>query len=292
VLASRGHQVLLYDARRSAPSTGGGIMIRPNGSRLFTAWGLGSFFAPICDESPSTAFYNLETGAGGERRQAVDVSQWPDWGLNRRQAWNVLHEAATRVGVQVKWGTAIDGFMARGDRVRVRLHGARMEDVDLVLDATGAHSKLRPAVLGIPRDQATTTCNPRIVQGTAYSVSVKASQIASHPDARDLLSETTLKVWMGGKDRYVVQRYHEKNGEVSLLCFVSDDETQDMKGFWDEDGDIEHLRSIVKGRMAPALWACLETADHCARWKFCEMPNLDHWVGKNGRIALLGDSAQ
>ena len=281
-------------------------MLRPNASRILSSWGLAPDFDAICDTSSTTAFYNLVSGEAGERRQAVDVSRWPDWGLSRGQAWSVLYRAVQRVGGSVRWGARIEelsvvsGGRGVGEGVRIKLKGGETRVFDLVFDASGAHSSLREGILNgtamkatqrtASSSAATTQYSPHIEQGTAYSLSVPANLVAANAEARTLLESTALKVWMGGRDRYVVQRYHEKSQEIYILCFVTVDETPDMRGFWDEDGDIAHLRTLFAD-CAPSLVACMHMTDSCSRWKFNEMPDLDSWVGESGRIALLGDSA-
>lgn len=289
-LKRRGHQITIYDARREPPTTGAGLMLRPNASRVLSSWGLGPRFSVGADVSRTTSFLNLATGDEGERREAIDVSDWPDWGLGRSDAWKILHSELEKTGVVVQWGRPVEGVMARGEGVRVRLGGGRMQDCDLVLDATGAHSRLRRSVLGIAKNDTTSPCDPRILEGTSYNFAIPEDQVAADPDARMLLEDTRLRVWIGSKGRYVVQRYHEVSGEVTLMAYVTDDEQQDMKGYWDENGDMAHLRAKYQGDVCAPLAACMRMATACSRWKWNEMPDLPHWVHKSGRIGCLGDA--
>lgn len=293
LLATRGHAVTLLESRATLPAQGSGIMLRPNATRLLQAWGLAPQLAPVVDTAASTAMYALGDGQLVTGRRAEDISTWPDWGLGRDEAQRVLFDAAANAGARVLMGRPVEGVQEKSNgTVRVRVKGGKLMDADLVLDASGAHSKLRRHVL---RDLAASgsETDASVVDGTAYAFKLPAEQLRADPHAKSLLTDTNLNVWMGGRERYVVGRYHETPQEYHFLFFVSDESNTEtgMKRLWDDSGDISHVRDAYRGKCCASLGASLNLASRCDRWRLSEMPDLARWSSPGGRVALLGDSA-
>jgi len=289
ILESRPDHASLY--------RGTGIMLRPNATRILSspAFNLSNALAPVVDTSASTAIYRLDTGQLVTGRTAINVSTFPDWGVGRDEALRVLYSAAVEVGAHLQFGAVVESIneveRTGESAVKVRLQDGKVLEADLVLDASGAHSKLRRGIL---RDIGRPDVDATVVDGTAYAFKVPVARLRESTITRELLDSTDLNVWMGGSERYVVGRYQTTANEYHFLFFVSDEsaaETGMDRRLWDGAGDVAHVREAYRGKCCAALWECLGMVEKCERWRLSEMPDLERWASRSGRVLLCGDSA-
>src|SRR5690242_17491658 len=108
------HQVTVLEQYPYLSPRGGGMMVRPNASRFALFWGLGPDFETVSDKSPTTLLRDLETGQIAVRKIAVQVAEFPDWGVERKVMLRFLHRRAVEAGAKVEFGTKVIDFVEDG----------------------------------------------------------------------------------------------------------------------------------------------------------------------------------
>ena len=281
--ARLGHHVTVFEQREALSPAGGGISIRPGATRCLRSWGLGATFDAVADVSPATVLRDLKTGKIATRNVAVDTSDYPDWGTTREETIRILHDKATAAGAEMRFGVDVQDVQETAADVTIALKGGETVVADLLLAADGIRSRLRPKILS----GVGTPFEPHVSKITLYTIKVDGDSLKQDPVTNTMCSTLDLTVWMGA-GKFVVGRWNHKLDAYGCLFGIQEDTNQ--KGLWDEDGDIEHVRNAFSAS-CPALRTALSLALKCDRWKLAEMPDLERWTSKNGRMILLGDSA-
>ena len=281
--ARLGHQVTVFEQRETLNPAGGGISIRPSAARCLLSWGLGPNFDAKADVSPATVLRDLKTGKIATRNVAIDTSDYPDWGTTREETLRILYDKAVAAGANMRFGVDVQDVREDAERVTLVLRTGETVATDLLLAADGIRSRLRPKILSGIR----TTFEPCVSSITLYSTRVDGDSLKQDPVTKSMCETSDLTVWMGA-GKFVVGRWNHKLDAYGYLFGIQ--EATDQKGLWDEDGDIEHVRKAFSAS-CPALRTALTLSSKCDRWKLAEMPDLERWTSKGGRMLLLGDSA-
>ncbi|KAK4505093.1 hypothetical protein PRZ48_003056 [Zasmidium cellare] len=281
--ARRKHQVIVLEQRPTLSPQGGGINVRPGASRVMKTWGLKPDLEKIGDPTGTFLLRNMKTGDIAMTNVAVDASDEIDYGTNRELLMKVLYQRALEAGAEVLFDCTVTETVEGPSDVRIVLKDGRRFETDLVLAADGVRSRIRSQILAdvkVPID-------PIVSDTTFYGVRMEADKIKARPDAKRLMDDDNVSVWQG-KNAFVVSRYSSKLNSFGGLFAIKSE--NDMKGLWDEKGDIQFVRDFYAGSCED-LRAALEVAESCDRWRLVELPDLPRWTSKGGRIALLGDSA-
>ena len=137
-----GHEVCLWERFQQPRPVGSGLVIQPVGLTVLDALGVGdearALGAPIARMQG-----HLANG-----RSVLDVSYRaisPGLAMHRSALFGVLWRAAQTAGVKVRTGVEIGGApLVNGRRTLTAGDGQVVDDVDLVVDASGAGSRLSP----------------------------------------------------------------------------------------------------------------------------------------------------
>lgn len=142
-LAARaGHEVCLWERFEQPRPVGSGLVIQPVGLAVLDRIGVGEsaryLGAPIARMQG-----HLASG-----RSVLDVSyrgSAPGLAMHRSALFNLLWQAAQTAGATVRTGTEIHTAPLVNGRRTLCLHGGQtVDDVDLVVDASGAGSRISP----------------------------------------------------------------------------------------------------------------------------------------------------
>jgi salicylate hydroxylase len=259
-------------------------MIRPPASKILQSWGLGSDFEAISDTSLSTFFRDLYTGRVATKNVAIDVADSPDWGTDRPVAQQLLYDRAVEAGSEFIFSSTVQDVQDSTERASVTIKDGQTHPADLILVADGIRSRIRSKILS----PSSEPLDPIVSNITLYGIRPSLDQLRSDKDAKSLIDSVNLNIWMG-RNLQVVGRMSNKLARFGAFFGILAEYT-DQKGLWDEDGDIEQLRSAFASA-EPALRGALRVSTTCDRWKLAEMPHLSRWTSREGRIVLLGDSA-
>lgn len=225
-------------------------------------WGLRSDLEKIGDPTGSFLLRNMTTGEVAMRNVASEISEEIDWGTNRELVMKLLFRRAREVGAEVLFGWEVMRTREEDEKVWLVMKDGRRLDADLVLAADGIRSRIRAQILA----DVKTPIDPIVSDTTLYGVRVEASKIKARSDTKRLMDSDHASVWQG-KDGFVVSRYSEKLNSFGGLYGVKSE--NDMKGLWDEKGDIQFVRDFFAGSCQD-LRAALEEATSCDRWKLGE----------------------
>ncbi len=137
-----GHEVCLWERFEQPGPVGSGLVIQPVGLAVLDQLGVGgaarALGAPIARMQ----------GHLGNGRTVLDVSyrqSAPGLAMHRAALFGVLWQAAQAAGVAVRTGAEIHSApLAHGRRTLCLRDGQAVDDADLVVDASGAGSRLSP----------------------------------------------------------------------------------------------------------------------------------------------------
>ncbi|QDZ01568.1 FAD-dependent monooxygenase [Nitratireductor mangrovi] len=141
VLRRAGHKVTIFERFEQAQPLGSGLMLQPTGLTVLS--GLGLLEAILARGSRIDRLYGADARSG---RTVLDVRYDRarfGLGIHRAALFDVLHDAVQAAGIAVETGTEIEA-LEEGDRPRlICTDGRRLGPFDLVVDASGARSRLK-----------------------------------------------------------------------------------------------------------------------------------------------------
>lgn len=283
--ARNGHKVTVLEQRPDPTPLGGGINIRPGATRLLRSWGLAGGLEQICDITSANALRSLKTGKVATRTIATDISDSLDMGTNRDILISLLHKSARDAGAVLLFSTTVSQVAESPWEAQVLLRDGTVLRADLILAADGVKSSLRKRIL----QGCSGPIEPVVSDVTLYGIQLNREQMIGEPALSPLMGNSHINVYMGENGLvHVTSRYnHRLETYQALFCIKGD---TDMKGLWDEQGDIQYVRRMFRGS-CNELVRVLEIAETCDRWKLAELPDIPRWASEHGRILLLGDSA-
>ena len=195
-------------------------------------WGLGPAMEEISDTSPSTILRDLRTGQVLTRRIAVDCSDFPDWGTERRTLQAMLYDQVCKAGVPVVFGAKVDVLDDGIRSASVRLGNNDIMKADLVIAADGIHSPTRTKILS----DVTASTDPIISDTTAYITRLPLEEVRNDDVTKTLGDAINLNVWMG-KKTYVVGRASEKM-KVWGGSYALQEGAANREGVWNEARNV------------------------------------------------------
>ena len=146
MLARQGRRVVVHERFEAARPVGAGFLLQPTGQAVLDALGLTPDVEAL--SQPVRRLFGTTAPTG---RIVLDVlyddlgSPCPALGVHRAALFDVLHRAALAEGVTMETGCEVVG--AEDGRL-VRLDGSRTAPFDLVVDGSGAGSRLAAPLPG------------------------------------------------------------------------------------------------------------------------------------------------
>jgi 2-polyprenyl-6-methoxyphenol hydroxylase-like FAD-dependent oxidoreductase len=144
-LKRAGHKVRVFERFEQPAPVGSGLILQPTGLTIFDDLGLLPEILPL--GSRIERLYGVDTETG---RTVLDVRysalRGGRFGLavHRTALFGVLYRAALGEGIAVETGTELETIDNSGEKARlVAVGGTVFSGFDLVIDATGARSKLK-----------------------------------------------------------------------------------------------------------------------------------------------------
>jgi 2-polyprenyl-6-methoxyphenol hydroxylase-like FAD-dependent oxidoreductase len=273
-LLRRGHKPLVVERARQL--RGEGYMIDFFGSGYDAAERLA--LLPALER----VHYPIESlsfvRASGEVRMAIPYPRMREllggrhFNFMRGDLERVLLDALGGEQAPVRFGTTVESFTERSDRVTVRLSSGSIEDVDLLVGADGVHSRTRSLAFG---------AGP-FVRELGYHA---AAFLIEDDALREKLGPTFVTLSVLGKQ---VSVYPIRGGRVATFWIHRDDRPIPDSS---NAAAIRELRDVYGslGWLVPRL---LERAERAPSVYFdtVSQVELPHWT--RNRVALVGDSCQ
>ncbi|MFN3546430.1 MAG: FAD-dependent oxidoreductase [Mesorhizobium sp.] len=144
-LRRAGHRVTVFERFESAKPLGSGLILQPTGLSVLGALGLlpqilslGSRIERLhgADAATGRTVLDVRYASGRNGRYGLAV--------HRAALFGVLHHAVSDAGIAIEPGREIEALDEVGERPRlVQADGARIGPFDVVIDSSGARSKLK-----------------------------------------------------------------------------------------------------------------------------------------------------
>jgi len=138
ILAAKGHNVQIFDQFKAPSPVGSGLVVQPVGLEVLHALGVAE--AVLAKGAQISHMFGDESGSG---RVALDVSYGARFGLaiHRASLFDALLQKALENGCEIVPSTTIT---TQESHYFVDKSGTRLGPFDLLVDASGAGSKLSP----------------------------------------------------------------------------------------------------------------------------------------------------
>jgi len=144
-LSRDGHRVTIYERFDAPAPVGSGLIVQPTGQAVLAALGLDRALELLT--TPIRRLRGVDAATG---RTVLDISYddvapgRPGRGTHRAALFSVLHDAVVAAGIPIETGFVASGLEADGGGARITSSaGRRTPRFDLVVDASGAQSRLR-----------------------------------------------------------------------------------------------------------------------------------------------------
>lgn len=204
--------------------------------------------------------------------------------------------AARNAGIEIRLGCAI----ARIDESRPAaiLNDGEEIEADLIVGADGTLEPFSHEIGGllliflgvnsIVREAVLPSAKvSRIDHISAYFVDISRSELASDPDFAPILEENSI--WLGPGTQVVATNLYLHDRFVMTMAM---DELLGEEGEWAKQGNLADVAEKFK-TFHPMITKILDHAngEQCLIWRFPELPLLDSWVSKSGKVVIVGDAA-
>ena len=262
---------------------GAGINISPNATVIFKEWGI---YEAIKNKAniPYAGFMRSYKDSvvlsrqqlGHEIESLYSASYMV---IHRADLHGTLQEEAKRLGVSIK----LNCHIIKLDFLEpsIELSNGEKYVSDVILGADGERSACRDTLLGL-RPSA------RDSRDHVFRITVNISEILQHESLVSLVQPPCLNLWIGPGAH--AMGYALKRDEVFNIV---------MTCAHDPAKSVDHGPQRVD--LNEAINACshwdekfktiIGLAQGCSRWTLFEPPKSGPWVHRNGKFALLGDSA-
>ncbi len=266
-LAQRGATVTVFEQADAIREVGAGLQISPNGLCVLRALGLEDVLASRSSQGQSVSLRRAESDLEVAH---LDLSRLPKTQryhfVHRADLIALLLNAAHQAGVAIELNQKISAITP-GQPAQIVFSDGRTRRSDLVIDAGGLHSILRPDLNG--------PAEPFFTGQTAWRTLV--------PNLENRVDDVQVHM---APQRHLVS-YPVRGGTFINIVAVQERMQWQGEG-WSQRDDPDNLRAAFKGA-APRVRALLDQVDEVHLWGLFRHPVADRWYGVG--CALLGDAA-
>ncbi|RST84336.1 FAD-dependent monooxygenase [Aquibium carbonis] len=270
-----GHRVTVFERFETARPLGSGLILQPTGLTVLGALGLlpamlelGSRIERLHGADAATGRTVLDVRYASGRNGRFGLA------VHRAALFGVLHRAVEAAGLSIETGRDVDALDETGRKPRlVYAGGTRTVSFDLVVDASGARSRLKRHVA-----------------------------VASEPRALAYGAFWASLAWRGGFDPHALsQRYRQASVMIGVMPIgrVAVGETDQAAFFWSlkpDDAAAVQARGLDawKDRVR-SLWpeteACLGQIDGFEQLTLARYGHHTLHRPAGRRLAVIGDAA-
>ena len=118
---------------------------------------------------------------------------------------------------------------------------------------------------------------------SAYICRVPLEKLSHDPELEYMTKEKTF--WLGGG---IMGLGDPVQSEYDMTLILASEEGK--VGDFDHEGDPAEIRKQYAG-FHLSLRKVLAHIDRCKLWRLTDLPPLDHWVSRSGKVVILGDAA-
>src|ERR1700737_526286 len=159
------------------------------------------------------------------------------------------------------------------------------------------HASLMGGIKSVVRSQVIEqTVEPRLYGECAYRATVPAEDLLSDPELRHFIEQPVANCWIG-PGRHLMAYPIQHATKYNMVMVHPGVAVQDR---WNEPG-ISHKIRLTIGDLKemiynfaswdPLLVRVLEKVKQCLKWNLADLPLLDTWRSKSGKVVLIGDAS-
>ena len=277
-LKLQGHDCDVFERYAFADTTGAGIQLSPNATRILIDLGLANQLREIGSEPHKLVWIN---GMDGKEIQSLPLretlrrhSDSPYLQVLRSDLIEVLTNFARRLNIQLHENCEITGIQEFPESITLSNHSDR-QPFDLVVGADGSHSLIRNHIVNAPK--------PEFAGDIAYRTLIPLS------DTPSKFKEPVIRLWVG-RHRHVVTYPLVSRSVLNCVFVVSKVGWQEES--WRLKGSKTDLLQYF-GQWHKGVLELIETLDENLLfvWGLHEHPMLKPSEWHGNRIVLIGDAA-
>lgn len=266
-LAQHGARVTVFEQAEVIREVGAGIQVSPNGLCVLRALGLEDAVTQFSSQGRRVSLRRAESDfevAHLDLTLLLKTQQYHF--VHRADLIEILLQAALSAGVDVKLNKKVRAIVPGGP---AQIHFDDGQDIasDLVIDASGLHSRLRATLNG--------QNEPFFTGQTAWRALI--------PNTEGRVDD--VQVHMAPR-RHIVS-YPLQGGKFINLVAVQERTAWQGEG-WSQRDDPDNVRAAFEGGSSKVT-AMLDHVDEVHLWGLFRHPVAETWVAEN--CALLGDAA-
>ncbi|MEX0307475.1 MAG: FAD-dependent monooxygenase [Ruegeria sp.] len=265
-LRNQGARVIVLEQAPALTEVGAGLQISANGMAVLRALGVAGNVPEAGQISAGTILRDYRKGRVVSR--IAPPKAGPTYYYHRADLVDLLHEAADRVGVDIRLGARVATVRKHPGEAEIVLDGGERLRAECAIAADGGRSTIRPILNG--------TEEPQFTHQVAWRATIPWDQ-------REAVPRASLTM---GPGRHVVS-YPLR--DQSLMNIVAIEERSDwQEEGWRRKGDPDDLRTRFADFGGPVR-GMLSKVEEVHLWALFLRPVAQAW--QNGRLALLGDAA-
>lgn len=142
-------------------------------------------------------------------------------------------------------------------------------------------SRLRQLI--IPETDASPVPYPM----ATYRAWAPTDELKANPDIAALLEQPASNVWLG-PGRHVI--FYPAEGGKILAINGTYPSRHDEVGAWNKPASVEEVQSQFHD-FNSVVKSVLAEARDCKSWALAEVPKLERWTSKSGKVVIIGDAA-
>jgi salicylate hydroxylase len=230
----------VFEAHAGPDEFGTGVQTSPNGTDLWTRWGLSGALKPLVSTPTALQIFRHDGKLLALRQQydAEILRRYgnPLWTMHRMDLQNSLVERARELGVNILCSSHV-GKVDVSQQPKVTTERGETYIGDLVNIGGGVWTSLWSDVLG-------RQVNPEPTGDMAYRITVNREQLEGQEDLPEWAQEQSMRIWLGIGSHAVAYPVRQAK-QLNIVLIVEDD----FKPGGDSRaaGDIEEMRRHFNG---------------------------------------------
>ncbi|KAI0750055.1 FAD/NAD-P-binding domain-containing protein [Daedaleopsis nitida] len=274
-----GHRVLVLEKSDKKSARGeGGIRLPPNLTKIFFHWGLRDALKKKAVVSRTIVFSKYESGdyLGSQvwDENVLAETRGVFMLMTHEQLHEILHDAAIKAGVQVKYKcpvTAVDPA-----NHRISLASGETLSADVVVGADGEYGLCRRIVVG------------QEVRGTPTGLAMYDTIVNSKYLPKNLAAvKKENGVFVAFGDNRSIVAFPVRGSKELAFQFYGPDDAQEGRYGDAPSVKVQEIATTLDERLQPII----KNARKAVRVTVREYSDIEDWVEDDGRLVLIGEAA-
>jgi salicylate hydroxylase len=212
----------------------------------------------------------------------------PYWLIHRPDYHHLLHQAAVESGCTIRVNSRVVGVDEAVPSLTLK-SGETLK-ADIIVGADGIFFdgvRLTLGIKSVVRAQILQeNVQPRLYGECAYRATVPAEDLLAEPELRHFIEQPVANCWIG-PGRHLMAYPIQNATKYNLVMIHPGIARQDR---WNEPGDLNEMVENFAD-WDPLLVRVLGKVSECLKWNLADLPLLETWRSKSGKVVLIGDAS-